>query len=65
MKNKATIFLGLILAAVSILIISCNKNDSNVIKIGQFASLTGSEATFGISSDNGIKLAVEEINNAG
>ncbi|MFA7359424.1 MAG: ABC transporter substrate-binding protein [Candidatus Kapaibacterium sp.] len=66
MKNKATIFVGLILtAAVSILIISCNKNDSNVIKIGQFASLTGSEATFGISSDNGIKLAVEEINNSG
>ena len=66
MKNKTTIFVGLILTAVvSILIISCNKNDSNVIKIGQFASLTGSEATFGISSDNGIKLAVEEINNSG
>lgn len=66
MKNKATIFVGLLLAVtVSVIIISCNKNDSNVIKIGQFASLTGSEATFGISSDNGIKLAVEEINNSG
>lgn len=66
MKNKATIFVGLILAATAaFFIISCNTNDSNVIKIGQFASLTGSEATFGISSDNGIKLAVEEINNAG
>jgi branched-chain amino acid transport system substrate-binding protein len=35
------------------------------IKIGQFASLTGSEAGFGRSSDNGTKLAVEQINAAG
>jgi len=35
------------------------------IKIGQFASLTGKEATFGISSDEGTTLAIEEINTAG
>lgn len=35
------------------------------IVIGHYASMTGSEATFGISTDNGIKLAVEEINAAG
>jgi branched-chain amino acid transport system substrate-binding protein len=35
------------------------------IKIGHYASITGSEATFGVSTDNGIKLAVEEINAAG
>ena len=35
------------------------------IKIGQFASLTGKEATFGISSDEGTILAIEEINAAG
>lgn len=35
------------------------------IKIGHFASLTGSEATFGQQVDNGIKLAVDEINAAG
>lgn len=35
------------------------------IKIGHYASITGSEATFGISTDNGIKLAVEERNAAG
>jgi branched-chain amino acid transport system substrate-binding protein len=35
------------------------------IKVGHYASLTGSEATFGISTDNGIKLAVEERNAAG
>jgi branched-chain amino acid transport system substrate-binding protein len=35
------------------------------ILIGEFASLTGSEATFGINSSNGVELAKEEINNAG
>jgi branched-chain amino acid transport system substrate-binding protein len=35
------------------------------VPIGEFASLTGSEATFGINSSNGIELAKEEINNAG
>jgi branched-chain amino acid transport system substrate-binding protein len=35
------------------------------IVIGQFASLTGSEATFGINSSNGVELAKEEINNSG
>ena len=35
------------------------------IKIGHYASLTGEEATFGISTDNGVKLAMEERNAAG
>lgn len=39
--------------------------DPATFKIGHYASLTGSEATFGVSTDNGIKLAVEEQNAAG
>lgn len=39
--------------------------DSSSFKVGHYASLTGSEATFGVSTDNGIKLAVEEQNAAG
>ena len=35
------------------------------IKIGEFASLTGKEATFGQSSHKGTLLAVEELNAAG
>jgi branched-chain amino acid transport system substrate-binding protein len=35
------------------------------ILIGHYASMTGSEATFGVSTDNGIKLAVAERNAAG
>jgi len=39
--------------------------NSNEIVIGHYASMTGSEATFGQSTDNGIKLAVDEINETG
>lgn len=35
------------------------------IKIGHYASLTGTEATFGKESDEGAKLAMKEINAAG
>jgi branched-chain amino acid transport system substrate-binding protein len=35
------------------------------IKVGEFASLTGGNATFGISSHNGAVLAIEQINAAG
>lgn len=37
----------------------------DTIKVGEFASLTGSEAAFGRSSHNGTQLAVEQINAAG
>jgi len=42
-----------------------SKDGGSTIKIGHFASLTGSEATFGQQVDKGIRLAVEEINAAG
>ncbi|MSU28526.1 MAG: ABC transporter substrate-binding protein, partial [Pedosphaera sp.] len=38
---------------------------SEVIKVGEFASLTGKEATFGQSSHKGTLLAIEELNAAG
>ena len=37
----------------------------DTIKVGEFASLTGKEATFGQSSHKGTLLAVEELNAAG
>jgi len=49
----------------------CNKPatesgaNAEVIKIGEFASLTGSEAAFGQSSHHGTQLAVDELNAAG
>src|SRR3954453_5055148 len=35
------------------------------IPIGEFGSLTGGTATFGISTDEGIRLALDEINAKG
>lgn len=37
----------------------------DVIKIGHYASMTGAQATFGVSTDNGIRLAMEERNAEG
>jgi branched-chain amino acid transport system substrate-binding protein len=39
--------------------------NANEILIGHYASLTGNEATFGRSSDEGVRMAVDEINAAG
>ncbi len=39
--------------------------EPNKIVIGFFGALTGDEATFGLSSRNGIELAIEEINAKG
>jgi len=44
---------------------ACKKEDTDVIRIGEFASLTGKEAAFGQSSHKGTVLAIEEINAAG
>ena len=38
---------------------------ANPIKVGEFASLSGKEATFGISSHEGTLLAIENLNAAG
>jgi branched-chain amino acid transport system substrate-binding protein len=37
----------------------------DTIKVGEFGSLSGDNASFGISQDNGVKMAVEEINAGG
>lgn len=47
----------------------CTKKDKvgaeEVIKWGEVGSMTGSEATFGISTHHGIQLAITQINRAG
>lgn len=55
----SSLFLALALFAVG-----C-QNKSDKIVVGNFGSMTGSEATFGISTRDGIILAVEEWNKAG
>ncbi len=63
---------GQFLAAVAaaLLLAGCNQSSSpgaggGTIKVGEFASLTGKDATFGISSHEGTLMAIEEINAAG
>lgn len=58
----------LLLATFAALLTSlsgCKKGDSDAIVIGEFASLTGKEASFGTSSHEGTLMAIEEINAAG
>jgi branched-chain amino acid transport system substrate-binding protein len=52
----------------------CNKSagpsgggaaEGNVIKVGEFASLTGKEASFGQMSHHGTELAIDELNTRG
>jgi len=43
----------------------CKKQTGDAIKIGEFASWTGKEATFGQMSHHGTELAIEEANAAG
>lgn len=41
------------------------KAEGGEIVLGHYASMTGAQATFGQSTDNGIQLAIDEINAAG
>ncbi|HKR65502.1 MAG TPA: ABC transporter substrate-binding protein [Thermoanaerobaculia bacterium] len=62
-------------ATLSLILFGCPPKTENAagttdagtgeIVIGEYGSLTGSEGTFGTSTHNGIKLAVDEINAAG
>src|SRR5262245_11876442 len=66
--RRVTHFLFLCLSATLVLA-SCSNTQpdqaSNEILIGEYGSLTGGTATFGISTKNGIDLAIDEVNKAG
>ena len=57
---KSRVFL---LGLVLLLLLACSQPQR--IKVGAFLSLTGSTAAYGVSAANAIKLATDEINNAG
>jgi branched-chain amino acid transport system substrate-binding protein len=63
---KIVFRLGPLALALGLLLgTGCNKQSGDVIKIGEFASLTGKEANFGNSSHQGTLMAIEELNAAG
>src|SRR5690242_13409014 len=64
-RNSGFGLMLVLLAAVSLFSAGCKPSGGDTIKIGEFASLTGKEATFGTSSHEGTVLAVEEVNAAG
>src|ERR1043166_6035169 len=51
-------------AALAMGAMACGRTEDTV-KVGYYGSMTGKEATFGQSTYNGIKLAVDEINAKG
>ena len=65
MNNLYKLFALLLIITSGFTLSSCKEENKNEILIGEFASLTGSEATFGQSSHNGLMLTVEEINGSG
>jgi branched-chain amino acid transport system substrate-binding protein len=80
MKIRHALFLAAPFVAASLFLTGCNNSSSpstpeggstnsasgrGVIKVGEFASLTGKEAAFGESSHEGTALAVDDLNAAG
>jgi branched-chain amino acid transport system substrate-binding protein len=55
----------LLIVSLALLATTSCQRASDSIKVGEYASLTGKEASFGQSSHKGIVLAFEEINAAG
>jgi branched-chain amino acid transport system substrate-binding protein len=55
----------LLLSLCSVLGLCLPAFSQDTIKIGEFGSRTGDNASFGISQDEGVQMAVEEINNSG
>src|SRR3954451_11989216 len=69
--KKCFFFLPSLMLGVVLMGAGCKKSaeqsaaDGKVIKVGEFASLTGKEAAFGQSSHKGTLLAIDDLNAAG
>ena len=53
------------LTSIVLVLSACTKKNSTEIIVGQYGSMTGAEASFGQDTDEGVRLATEEINAAG
>jgi branched-chain amino acid transport system substrate-binding protein len=75
MMNRRAFALNLAaLGLVCALVTGCKPKDGggsnggasgDTIRVGEYGSLTGATSAFGKATDDGVRLAVEEINNAG
>lgn len=67
-KKKLALAIGGALITMSVLVSGCSTGSdkkADTIKIGVVAELTGNNATYGTSITNGIKLAVQQLNDTG
>ena len=67
-KKKLALAIGGALITMSVLVSGCGTGSdkkADTIKIGVVAELTGNNATYGTSITNGIKLAVQQLNDTG
>lgn len=65
MRSKRLFFLILFLLMQLFCRSEKNQTISNEILVGEFGSLTGTAATFGISAKNGIEMAIDKVNETG
>lgn len=63
--RRSFLRLAAVLGAATLLAAPALAADDGPILVGHYASMTGKEATFGQSTDRGIRLAIKEINAAG
>ncbi len=62
MKTRVAVFVLLI---VALLVTACQAGGGGTIKVAVLAPMSGQVSTFGISTNNGVQLAVEEWNAKG
>ena len=65
MKKWSVILMAIALVLSITFLAGCSKTDSNTVKIGVIAELTGDIPAVGASCKNAAELAVAEINDAG
>lgn len=71
--NVKTTICAALGAGILVIVAGCNKNagtagggfSRNEIVVGEYGSLTGNKADFGITTERGIKLAADQLNAAG
>jgi branched-chain amino acid transport system substrate-binding protein len=65
MKRRSWIQASLLLCITALTSCSGDQGQADEILIGEYGSLTGTTATFGISTMNGIEMALDEVNQSG
>jgi branched-chain amino acid transport system substrate-binding protein len=65
MMHQTRLTILIIIAALALLACSPKASEPTEIVVGEYGSLTGTDATFGTSSRNGIEMAMDEVNKAG